>query len=599
MVDPRIYRACLMFVAFAVIAFGFSLQNRPAANTSSLSTGAYFSDVQAQMRSLAKAYPNRAPGSQGDAHLAGVVAGRLGKEGFRVQTDYFNANTALGSRQLETVVGTRVGLGSGTVVVVSHRDATGKNAVADMSGTAELIALARAVESQTTLNRTVMLVSTSGQVGAAGATKLADSLSGQPVDAVIVLGNVGGSSVRQPLVVPWSDSDDVAPTTLRDTLAAYVTAQTRLPVSGASFVGQIARLGFPFTITEQGPFAARGIPAVLLSESGDRLTAANASVTAGSAAARTTGFGTALLQTVDALANGPSVGAPRPYLVLSGKVVPEWAMRLLVLALLIPVAATTVDALARTRRRGHSLSRWIVWVLSGAVPFFVGVLGLIIANVVGALSATPPGAVGAGGVPLTAADVVVLVVVLALVVLAFVFLRPLCLRLVTDMGEATRPETPAADAAAVSLSVVMCALVLIVWLLNPFAALLLTPALHVWMWLAAPTLRARRWAMLLVALAAIIPIGLVLAYYAQLLGLSPVGLLWSLTLMVAGGAMPIMTAVYWSVALGCLLSAIVLSRLSAKAASVSVDNPAPVTVRGPVTYAGPGSLGGTESALRR
>jgi hypothetical protein len=27
--------------------------------------------------------------------------------------------------------------------------------------------------------------------------------------------------------------------------------------------------------------------------------------------------------------------------------------------------------------------------------------------------------------------------------------------------------------------------------------------------------------------------------------------------------------------------------------------PVPVTVRGPITYAGPGSLGGTKSALRR
>jgi hypothetical protein len=35
----------------------------------------------------------------------------------------------------------------------------------------------------------------------------------------------------------------------------------------------------------------------------------------------------------------------------------------------------------------------------------------------------------------------------------------------------------------------------------------------------------------------------------------------------------------------------------ARARVEEVDDP--VTVRGPVTYAGPGSLGGTESALRR
>ena len=38
---------------------------------------------------------------------------------------------------------------------------------------------------------------------------------------------------------------------------------------------------------------------------------------------------------------------------MSGKLVPLWAVRLLVLALILPVAATTLDAAARTRRRGH------------------------------------------------------------------------------------------------------------------------------------------------------------------------------------------------------------------------------------------------------
>ena len=48
--------------------------------------------------------------------------------------------------------------------------------------------------------------------------------------------------------------------------------------------------------------------------------------------------------------------------------------------------------------------------------------------------------------------------------------------------------------------------------------------------------------------------------------------------------------------LGCLLSAATLSLLVARR---SRKVAMPVTVRGPVTYAGPGSLGGTKSALRR
>ena len=74
-------------------------------------------------------------------------------------------------------------------MVVSHRDGTG---VADMSGTAVMLGLAQALSAET-LHRSVMLVSISGQVGAAGATELARSLAGQSVDAVIVLGDLAGA----------------------------------------------------------------------------------------------------------------------------------------------------------------------------------------------------------------------------------------------------------------------------------------------------------------------------------------------------------------------------------------------------------------------
>ncbi len=241
--------------------------------------------------------------------------------------------------------------------------------------------------------------------------------------------------------------------------------------------------------------------------------------------------------------------------------------------------------------------RWFGWVLSGAVPFVVGLVALLIARAGGLLSATPPGAVGDPGVTLTGGDVAVLLVVLALVVVSFVFLRPVCLRALTRLPElGRRPVSPAADAAAVALSVVTCVLTLVIWVLDPFAALLLVPALHLWLWLAQPGARSRRWSAALLVLLAAVPAVLVLAYYANSYGLSPVGLAWSLALM-TGGALPVVTALCWSVALGCLASAVVIA---ARAMQATTAAPEPtVTVRGPAGYAGPGSLGGTQSALRR
>jgi hypothetical protein len=546
------------------------------------------------MTSLAQAYPDRAPGSADDLGLARQLQTSLkGIHGFRLSTDTYSARTAGGRRELENVVATRSGLASNAVVVVSQRDASGRPATGQLSGTAVMLGLAQALSGET-LNRSVTLVSTSGSIGTAGARRLAASLTGGRADAVIVLGDLSSAHAHNPIVVPWSSGDGIAPPQLRTTLVTYLAREAGLHASSTGMGGQLAQLAFPIAPTGQAPFNDRGIPAVTVSLTGEQLPAAGAAL--GSPAALSS-IGNALLVSVNALARSSAVPAPHAYLQISGKLVPAWALRLLVLALILPVAAATIDALARARRRRHSVTRWIGWVLAGAVPFVLGVILLTIVGRGGILSAAPRGAV-AGGVPATGGDVVTLLVITALVVAAFFVLRPLCLRLLARLqADQRRPEGAPADAAGVALSVVMCVLTLIVWLLNPFAALLLVPALHLWLWLAQPGVRAHRVVVLLLMALALVPAVLVIYYYAQALGLSLGGLLWSGALLVAGGGMSVVAALYWSVALGCLASAFVLG-LRALRTSPQASEP-PVTVRGPSTYAGPGSLGGTKSALRR
>jgi hypothetical protein len=112
------------------------------------------------------------------------------------------AQTADGRQTLINVVGVRPGLTSGAVVVVAHRDALGSPAVAEASGTAVLEELAHALSGETH-RRSIVLASTSGSTGASGALALAKSLPlEQPIDAVVVLGDMAGTSLRQPVVVP-------------------------------------------------------------------------------------------------------------------------------------------------------------------------------------------------------------------------------------------------------------------------------------------------------------------------------------------------------------------------------------------------------------
>jgi hypothetical protein len=117
-----------------------------------------------------------------------------------------------------------------------------------------------------------------------------------------------------------------------------------------------------------------------------------------------------------------------------------------------------------------------------------------------------------------------------------------------------------------------------------------------WLWAISPDLRIPLPLRLILIAIGIVPAVLVVGYYANELGYGPINVVWEMVLLLAGHGVSIVSAVEWSVVLGCLLSALTLSLLATRGLRTQ---PAPVTVRGPVTYAGPGSLGGTKSALRR
>jgi len=589
MLDPRIYRTALVPLVLAVIVLAFSLENQQAPLSTNIAPDAYSGgNAYAAMKALASQYPNRRPGSQGDNRLAGYVAGQLKNDNFTVSTDSFRGRTVDGTRMLQNVVGVRAGLGNGAIVVVAHRDALSSPATADLSGTAVLLELARVLAGETQ-QRTVVLASTSGSAGAAGAARLARTLQ-QPVDAVIVLGDMAASAVHGAVIVPWSNGQQVAPPMLRNTVASALGAQTGLQAGSTGLVGQVSHLGFPMAASEQGPFGAAGEPAVLLSASGEQGPTPHEPTSL----ARITGMGRTVLQALTALDAGSSVPVPSSYLGFSGKSIPSWAVRLLVLALILPVLIVAVDALARARRRGHSIVGWIAWVLSAAVPFGLAALLVLAAREVGLIGAAPPAPLGGSAVSVTGGEIVFLVVLAALVVAGLVWVRPLLIALFGVRSG--HSDEPYGDGAAAALQLVLCVVSLVVWLANPFAAVLLVPALHLWMWIVVPDLRlpAPLVAVLLVA-GFVLPVVIALSY-ALTLGLGPLQLAWSWVLLLAGGAVGLASALEWSVVLGCAFSVIAIVW---RAARQPQPEEAPVTIRGPLSYAGPGSLGGTKSALRR
>ena len=589
MLDPRIYRAAFVPVLLAVLVVAFSLEARPRAIRTTLAPDAF--DGPAAFASLGdyvERFPQRRPGDRGDTLLAARLARDLAVLGpGTVRTYRGPGQTIDGKQELATVVATRPGRPGPGLVVVAHRDAASSPAAAELSGTAALVELAR-VAAAGRLRRTVTFVSTSGGSGGLAGARAAVARLPQPVDAVLVLGDLASQGLRKPWVVGWSNKPGSAPLRLRRTLEAAVRAETGQDPGGARAGRQWARLAFPMTVSEQGAFGEAGLGSVLLSATGERPPDARAPITE----RRLTVFGRAALRTIFALDNGPDVAlGPQELLVTQRKVLPGWAVTLLIGAALFPFWLAVADAVARVRRRRQPIGSGVRWVLAAGLPFALVAVFALALERVGLIGERPGAPVPAAAIPAdgTAAGVVaVLVLVFAL---AWIGLRP------GAAGAAARRGRPGLGHAAATLAVLALAS-FVVWLVNPFAAALLVPLMHLGLLVVVPEVRLSRPVVALLGVVALVPLALTGFSLATQLGYGAPEAAWSLVLMVVGGHIGPLAWLMGSVLAGAAVSVgVLVLRDTPEDAQPAADRG--VSVRGPVTYAGPGSLGGTDSALRR
>jgi len=589
MLDPRLYRVAFVPALLAVLVAAFSIGDRPRPIRTTLAPDTFLGvNAMTTLDALASRWPDRRAGSAGDAAVAGYVAAQLRRlVPGTVEVRRFRGRTIDGRRDLVDVVATRPGQPGPGIVVVAHRDAAGSDARAELSGTAALLELAR-VAGSGRLQRTITFLSTSGGSGGfAGAREEAQRM-GARSDAVIVLGDLASARPRRPFVVGFSDGVGQASLQLQRTLQAAVRSEAHTDPGGPRALTQALRMAVPVTVGEQGPFLRAGQPAVLVSVSGERPPPAGAPVRE----ERLQAFGRAVLRALYALDNADRDLAepPTTALVLRGKVLPGWVVRMLVGALLLPALLAGVDALARLRRRGERVGRWIGWTLLGGVPLIAG-CGVALLLAVSTLVVAPGAPIPARGLDVGARAVVALVALAAVVALTWVVGRPALMR-VAGLRPGVAPDGPAAGiGAGLAGALVVAAL----WLVNPYAAALALPAAHLWLWATAPETGMRRGVAVGLIVAGLLPLVATAIVDARAFDWGPVQSIWSWVLLVAGGHVPVLSWVLWSLFWGCAVSAaiIVWRRVEIP------DEPEQITVRGPASYAGPGSLGGTESALRR
>jgi Peptidase family M28 len=590
MVDLRIYRAAFAAAAIAVLVVMFSLQERPAPLSTPIAPDAFKGEIAyGDTARLVNLYPDRLPGGTGDESLGSFVEGRFRALGFQTSRDRFTGERDGEDIHMSNVIGLLNAPSDRQVVVMAPRDAAGRPGASSASSTATLLQLAEALDGSSR-RKTFVFVSLDGMAaGNAGARRFADAYPDRDkVDAVVVVDEPGSASPRRPFVLPWSS------TTRRGSLQVLRTADAALARESGnrsrldSWPAQFVRQAWPLALRPQGPLVADGLDAVTLTSRGELPRGDGPDTLSGISSDRLQAFGRAAFGSALAYDATPRIEqSPSHYLLVGRKTIPGWAIAFLAVGLMIPAVVASFDAFARALRRRMPAGRSVRWILAGAAPFALTLAVAFAFELVGWLPDSVSEALAPATRPGTGEAAAPLLVLLIVFACGWIFARPALAGPVRGLGLA-------APGPAVALALVFSVEVLLVCVSDPFTALMLVPAAHLCVLAALPE-RPRR-ALLaggILVGALVLPV-LALGYYGARLDLG--GDLVSYALLIVGSATgSVWTALLGSLIAGTLVSAAIVSL--ARARLEDADDP--VTVRGPATYAGPGSLGGTESALRR
>lgn len=591
--DARIYRAAFLPALLAVVLAMFSLGAQPAGRSSPLAPDAFDGVRAARVyEDFIRALPDRQPGSAGDMRAADLVEKRLKKLGFEVSRQQFAGRYGGRDVRMQNILGVLPGSSDRRVLLVAHRDGVAGRSQADGGApTAVLLELANVLR-RLAHHKTIIVISTDGgTAGAAGARHLADGdlPQGAGVDGILVLDRIVGENLRSPHVLPWGAAPRLSPLALVRTTQKAMRDEFGGVVAGG-WPAQLIRQAVPVTLTEQGPFVAAELPAIALTVQGE-VPGGTGPVPDPQAESKLQGIGKAALATTLAVDSDEGFRpVARTYLTVFGQVLPGWVVRVLVIAFLLPVLLVGIDSVPRVRRRREHLGSAVLWVGEAAIPFFVTLAYAYVFDLIGFLPEAPSYPFAPNAFELGVEGALALVVLLLVFALSWIAVRRFVRR---GFNRVLREATPGI-APASALTLILGLEVLAVWFLNPFAAALFVPAAHLWMLATLPEgVRPLPLSLTLLVLGLGPPL-LVLIYYAGVLE-TGTGVLYYSVLLVAGGFTSLWTDVWL-----CMIGATFVSALAiCLAKRGSRRGESPITTRGPHTYAGPGSLGGTESALKR
>jgi hypothetical protein len=530
-VEFRLYRAAFLPALAALVALLFSLQGVPEALSPS-GTPINFDGATAAKaaRQIAGAEPDRTPGSSGEAAVADLVEKRFAAiRAGEVSEQTYDSSFDGDDVQLRNVLLTLPGESDRIIAVIAARDsARGPGATSSAAATATLLELARDLGSSTH-SKTLLFASTDGgSDGATGARQLADHLpDANLIDAAIVISQPAASTPHGAAVVATSTGVESASIQLVRTAERAVFEQAQRRAEDEGVFGELARLAIPSGLGEQAPLIEEGVDAVTLTSAGERPVPPTADQPDDVSTGTLATTGRAALQTVLALdaSPAPPEHGPGSYVSLGGSLVPGWALAVMALALLLPAAVAAADGTARAARSGAAPAQALAWIGILVLGPLAAVLSLYLLALVGIVP-RPRFPFDPGRFEVGFAELVAMVLLAAIALGTWYLLRAWRL-----------PTAVTRSGALVAGGLVSVLAVLVVWLANPYLALLLVPLAHPWLVCARPR---RTWDPLVMAgalAAALVPVVAAALYVAGALDLGA-GACWQLVLAVGDWQVP-------------------------------------------------------------
>jgi hypothetical protein len=553
MINLRIYRASLLLVPVAIVIAMFSLRSDPPGQESPTAPDTFDGAAAAsKAKELNRLAPSPRPGSDADAELADTITEEFTQiRGAQVARQEFEGSFDGDSVDLVNVICVLPGETDEQLVMIAARDSARGDGAAAAASTAAMLQIAAGFGGITHRKTLVFVSTTASTAGAQGVREFAQDYSDiSRVSSVLVLSNPAAGRPTQPRVIPWSTGPQSTSIELERSAEVAVRNETNAGNRDEGAFSELARLAIPVNLGEQGPLIESGIDAVRIASKGERQVQPGADEDDDIRVETLSNFGRAslaLVLTLDA-ASEPLQHGPGAYIGVFGNLLPGWALALISLSLVVPLALVALAAAVRGARRPEALAGGAAWTLTRSLPALVA---LLVTYFLGFITLLPRPAFpyDPGRFPVGLKEEIALVLVALSFAAGLWVVKPW-----------RRPPASVGGGGAAAACATLIALTgLGIWLANPYLALLVVPALHAWLLLLAESTAVGSLLALGITLIGLVPLFAALAVIAGHLDVGR-GVFWQLFLLLGNGQISPALALLGCLAAGCGLSALALAR---------------------------------------